>query len=821
MLDTGIDIPEVVNLVFIKLVRSKTKFWQMVGRGTRLCKDLFGPGKDKEFFYIFDYCQNLEFFSQNPETTDGALGESLGKRLFKTPAGADRRAGPPAGRHAPAVAGRAAERPAAYKATAALRADLASLLHGEVAAMNLDNFVVRPKRRLVEKYARPEAWTALPEESLAELAHEVAGLPSEQDAEDEEAKRFDLLILNLQLAVLRAEPAFQRLSDQVKAIAGLLEEKASIPMVQEQLPLIQEIQSDEWWQDVTTPMLETVRKRLRALVKLIDKQKRKPIYTDFEDQMGSEASVDLPGFAAPDSFERFRAKARAFLKQHEDHIAIHKLRMNKALTAADLAELERMLAESGVGGAQEIDRAKEESRGLGLFVRSLVGLDREAAKEALAGFLSGKTLNANQIEFVDLIVNHLTEHGVMDASLLYESPFTDLTPHGPDGLFTSTQVDELMAVLAQDTTPPPRPPPPKRGTPRNPGRPPPRKPQPPSHTPRPPPAQQEKKELKRQVRPPPPRRGRGKRLPRAAEEENPNRPVALLWSGGGGEGGGGGAWARSGFAQAERHAHVPAGLLGGGAGVGVVVGDVDGALGAHADRVLRGMLGHVGVEDAAELAQPLDGHAEAAGQEIEAAPHGGLDGIGALGGHPDGRSGLLHGQGEHGGLGNLEVLAVIAERLAAEAQHDDVDGLLPARPALGQVLAQALELVALIAPAQAHVEAPAGEQVDGGDLLGDDQRVMQRDDDHRGADADAARLVRQVQGIGHGPRQIAVAREVVLGQPHIVEAQILGGLGDLHAALVDDLGRLGRGRLQEEERAEFHGLSPSMIRGIGEAVAPA
>ena len=118
-------------------------------------------------------------------------------------------------------------------------------------------------------------------------------------------------------------------------------------MVREQLPLIQEIQADEWWQDVTTPMLETVRKRIRALVKLIDKQKRKPIYTDFEDQMGTEATVDLPGFAAPDSFERFRAKTRAFLKQNEDHIAIHKLRMNKALTAADLAELERIWRRAG------------------------------------------------------------------------------------------------------------------------------------------------------------------------------------------------------------------------------------------------------------------------------------------------------------------------------------------------------------------------------------------------------------------------------------------------------------------------------------------
>ena len=121
--------------------------------------------------------------------------------------------------------------------------------------------------------------------------------------------------------------------------------------------------------------------------------------------------------------------------------------MNKPLTPTDLAELERMLTESGVGGAEDLERAKTESHGLGLFVRSLVGLDREAAKQAFAGFLAGKTLTANQIEFVNLIVDHLTEHGVMDAALLYESPFTDITPQGPDGLFTSAQVDELMAAL--------------------------------------------------------------------------------------------------------------------------------------------------------------------------------------------------------------------------------------------------------------------------------------------------------------------------------------------------------------------------------------
>ena len=450
MLDTGIDIPEVVNLVFFKLVRSKTKFWQMLGRGTRLCPELFGPGKDKEFFCVFDYCQNLEYFSQNIPATEGALGASLGKRLFNARLEVigelDHRS---IGEKDGQVVKEAAATYGDPKTNREVRRSLAELLHREIAAMNLDNFVVRPRRRIVEKYAKPEAWAVLSPEALSELSHEVAGLPSELDAENEEAKRFDLLVLNLQLATLRSEPGFSRLRDQVKELAGLLEEKSAIPMVRDQMALIHDVQTDEWWQDVTVPILEAMRRRLRDLIKLIEKQKRKPIYTDFEDEMGGEKPVALPGFGHGTDYAKFLAKAQAFLRSHKDHIAIHKLRMNKALTAADLAELQRMLAESGVGGVEDLQRAAEESQGLGLFVRSLVGLDRQAAKEALAGFLDGKPLGANQIEFVNLIVDHLTEHGIMDAAMLYESPFTDLTPRGPDGLFSSTQIDELVAAIEQ------------------------------------------------------------------------------------------------------------------------------------------------------------------------------------------------------------------------------------------------------------------------------------------------------------------------------------------------------------------------------------
>ena len=430
MLDTGIDVPEVVNLVFFKLVRSKTKFWQMLGRGTRLRPDLFAPGEDKTEFLVFDFCQNLEYFSQDLQDTDGASSRPLSERLIHTRLDLvremdDRNVFPES------------------------RMLISEQLRVVVDSMNVDNVLVRPHRQHVERFAGSDAWQSLNPDDFEILRDRIARLPDQLAPEKQETKRFDLLLLTAQLARLRGE-LFERQRELTMRIAATLETKDSIPAVAQQMELIQAVQDDVWWTDVTHAMLEEVRLGLRHLVPLIERTSNNPVYSDFTDEEGDAVEIELPGTGGAvgsTEFRQFRKKAEHFLKEHMAEEVVAKVRSGQPLTPADLEDLQRILVAADIGDDATFAEASERAGNLGSFVRRLVGLDREAAKAAFADFLDDKRYSRAQIDFVNLIIDELTRHGEISPARIYESPYTGMAPEGPETIFTNDDLDRLFATI--------------------------------------------------------------------------------------------------------------------------------------------------------------------------------------------------------------------------------------------------------------------------------------------------------------------------------------------------------------------------------------
>ena len=327
MLDTGIDVPEVVNLVFFKLVRAKSKFWQMIGRGTRLCPDLFGPGEDKKNFYVFDFCGNLEFFSQDLPGSEGSVQKSLAERLFETRLGlvtaldqtapssdTGRR---PGGRGRGRVRARSARRRRLVAAPGRRRHERRQLPGPPGPGMGRD-------LRRVGRLAAPDH-RSRPATSPATSP----GCPRPSATTTRTPSGSTCILLRLQLARLEGDAMlFERLRKQVQDIATALLGQTAIPSVKAQEQLLDQLAGDEWWVDVTLPMLELARRRVRALVRFVDKTKRAVVYSDFADELGEGTIVDLPGVTPGTNWERFRAKARAYLRDHEDHLALQRLRRN-------------------------------------------------------------------------------------------------------------------------------------------------------------------------------------------------------------------------------------------------------------------------------------------------------------------------------------------------------------------------------------------------------------------------------------------------------------------------------------------------------------
>lgn len=436
MLDTGVDVPEVANLVFFKSVWSKTKFFQMVGRGTRLCTNLFGPGLDKKCFYIFDCCRNFEFFNQNLDAPDSALVESVSTRIFKA--------------QLDLVQEIRAIKDARDASLTELSEELIVSLREKVHAMNVNNFLVRPHRLYVEKYSNADQWESLTPEETALVKEHLARLPVELPSEEETAKQFDLLILRLQLSLLEHGSDFTRWQNQLREIAEQLEEKVNVPMIGEQIELIRAIQDDEYWQGITAPLLELARKRLRDLIKFIEKRRRQIVYADFRDTVGELQIVESDWLGTEYNIERYKKRMLHFLEEHQDHITIHKLKRNLPITKDDIKALESLLFTSGeLGTRTEFDTAFGATQSLGQLVRSMVGLDRTAVLELFAKFLENTVYNSKQIQFVTQIIDYLTKNGTMPPESLYESPYTDFSSQGLDGVFPDADANELISILKQ------------------------------------------------------------------------------------------------------------------------------------------------------------------------------------------------------------------------------------------------------------------------------------------------------------------------------------------------------------------------------------
>lgn len=442
MLDTGIDVPEVVNLVLFKVVRSKTKFMQMVGRGTRLRPDLFGPGQHKTHFNVLDYCGNLKFFSLKPDGVESKVAEPVLQRTFKV--------------HLELLRALAPLR-ATDEEARQLYTKTADALHERVKGIPLESFMVRPVRDLVEPYLDRARWDALTEVDHVDLVRHVSGLPSSVQTGDEGARRFDEVVAKLHLARLTGSHDAARLQRRVQTIAQGLAPKTSIPDVAAQAGLLNQLQQEATWSSLTPSALEDVRERMRGLVALLDRNDRTVIYTDFQDEIVGSGLTVFPDLAGQVNEAQYRKKVEAFLQGQQTHPVIRKVRHAESLTAADLEALEVLLFEASEIESREVfEEVYGQQDNLATFIRSLVGLDRQAARQAFAHYLDTQVFNAKQIRFVENLVEMLTRKGSVPVSALYEPPFTNAHPQGIDGVFQEDDADRLVTLvrrLARATSP--------------------------------------------------------------------------------------------------------------------------------------------------------------------------------------------------------------------------------------------------------------------------------------------------------------------------------------------------------------------------------
>lgn len=428
MLDTGIDVPEVCNLVFFKPIRSSTKFWQMIGRGTRLCVDLFGTNDNKKEFIIFDFCENFEFFNINPKGVETGSSKSLSQRLFELRL-----------RIALLLLADEKEDLISYGQS------LINHLVSQTKALDTAKFVVRQHWEVVEKYQDANEWNNLTDLNVTLIFKHIAVLVTEID-QDEAAKRFDLLMLDIQLNVLTGAQKQAVLINKVVKTGAKLTKKTAIPMVANKIETLNEVQNKLFWEAATIPNIERVRLELRDLIKFLDDETTPIYYTTFEDEFDGVVKEHQVIYNVND-LESYQQKVAHYLKEKSNHITIHKIRNNISITEKELADLEIMLFEQGkIGTKAEFTKAYG-AQPLGKFIRGILGLDINAAKLAFGDILSHQTLNSQQIRFMDTLINFFSVKGIIEPSMLFSPPFTDINTSGISGVFDMQTANKIIYLI--------------------------------------------------------------------------------------------------------------------------------------------------------------------------------------------------------------------------------------------------------------------------------------------------------------------------------------------------------------------------------------
>ena len=399
MLDTGIDVPEVVNLVFYKQVFSASKFWQMFGRGTRLCEDLFGPGEDKKEFYIFDYMGNFEFFKQNPQGKDAADTGSLAEKAFSLKVHVIQ-----------------ALQKMEYQTEELIpfRKALVDELSSSVAALNVEQFQVRQNLEYVEKYSKPDAFQYLDILEADRMIAHLARLMPPADG-DEYARRFDVVMFQIILAKIDGNTdKFNSFVRTVKRAAVSLEQKATIPEVIAAKDTLAKAKSDSFWQSATLPDIDQIREEMRGLMHFLRREIKTKVINVTDDVIFEREGEQ---FTQASSLESYYERARRYVDENADEPVLNKLKNNIPLDQEDWDALERIFW-SEVGTAdeyrKEFHNEDDEAIPLGKFVRSLTGLDKETAEQAFNEFLDTGLYTTEQITFVRCIIDWIVQYGTLE-----------------------------------------------------------------------------------------------------------------------------------------------------------------------------------------------------------------------------------------------------------------------------------------------------------------------------------------------------------------------------------------------------------------------